>query len=267
MAVSGAAPLSVCVITHNEEENLPRCLESVRELASQIVVVDSGSSDRTVQIAREAGAEVYEQPFMGYVLQKEIALRKATAKWILCVDADEWIDHELRSAIRRVLANGASGDICGYWVNRRTFYQGRWIDSSGWSAEWKIRMVRKGKGRWTGIDPHDRLEVAGETARFSGRLCHFPYKNFAAHLNKIDRYTAISAGIHVANGGGPSLLRMYAEPVLKFFRMYVAGLGVREGFQGAALAGMGAFYVFLKQLRVWEARHTRGSINNPHQEP
>ncbi|HZM01251.1 MAG TPA: glycosyltransferase family 2 protein, partial [Planctomycetota bacterium] len=137
-------PLSVCIITLNERDNLPRCLESVRGLAAQVVVVDSCSTDGTQQLARQAGAELHERPFEGHIKQKQFALDLAREDWVLSLDADEWLDDRLREEIAGIVEGGeVSGGACvAYELNRRNEYLGAWIDHCGWSPQWRLRLAR-----------------------------------------------------------------------------------------------------------------------------
>ncbi len=256
-------PLSVCIITRNEEDNLPRCLASVAELAAQIVVVDSLSTDRTVAIAREAGAEVTSQEFLGHVKQKQLALGLAREDWVLSLDADEWLDGELRAAVAEVVSAGAGtggtpGTPVGYALNRRSFYLGAWIDHGGWSPEWRLRLVRRGRASWTGVDPHDRLEADGPVARLPGRLNHRPYRNLADHLAKVNRYTDIMVARRLERGERPSLFKLVTRPPFKFLKMYVLRAGFLDGWRGVVVAGMGCFYVFMKYAKLRAASEPPG---------
>jgi glycosyltransferase involved in cell wall biosynthesis len=248
--------LSVCIITLNERENLPRCLASVAGLAAQVVVVDSHSQDGTQQLARAAGAEVVEHDFEGHVLQKQFALGLAREDWVLCLDADEWLDDELRAAIAAVIA-AAPADTAppadgadGYEVDRRSEYLGAWIDHCGWSPQWRLRLVRRGSARWTGADPHDRLELAGRAARLTGRLCHRPYANLAEHVAKMNRYTDTMAAARHAAGERADLVKLVLRPPARFLRMYVVQAGFLDGWRGFVVCAAGAFYVFLKYAKL-----------------
>lgn len=245
--------LSVCIITLNEQDNLPRCLKSVAGLASQIVVVDSLSTDDTQQIAREAGAEVIERPFEGHVLQKQFALEKAREDWVICLDADEWLDDDLREAVRRVISSEGPTGTNGYELNRRNHYLGAWIDHCGWSPEWRLRLVRRGKARWTGTDPHDRLEADGQPARLSGRLCHRPYRSLADHLGTVNRYTDIMVAQRLERGERAPLFALLLRPPARFLKMYLLRAGFLDGWRGFVVSAMGAFYVFLKYAKLRSA--------------
>lgn len=253
--------LSVCIITRNEERNLPRCLSSVAGLATEIVVVDSLSGDRTCEIAEEAGAVVRRQEFLGYERQKQMALDLATSEWILCLDADEWLDASLRDAIAKMLREPPS-KITGYRVNRRPFYLGRWMSHGGWSPEWKLRLVRRGCGRWTGGDPHERLETTGATRRLPGTLCHFPHPDLSSQIATIDRYTSLT----VANRAPATLPRVLfgilLEPPLVFLKEYVVLRGFLDGLRGFIAAAMASFHTFSKYAKHWERHYGPSSAED-----
>lgn len=245
------ATLSVCVITRNEERNLPRCLASVEGLATELVVVDSSSEDRTCEIARKAGAVVRRQEFLGYERQKQVALEMATGDWILCLDADEWLDTPLREAIADVLRNSPLG-VSGYQVNRRPYYLGRWMSHGGWSPEWKLRLVRRGYGRWTGGDPHERLEATGATRRLPGRLLHFPHRSLASQVATIDAYSSLAVANRPPAPLPRALFGILLEPPLVFLKEYVVLRGFLDGLRGFIAAVMSAFDSFLKYAKHWE---------------
>ncbi len=243
-------PLSVCIITLDEHENLPRCLASVAGLATQLVVVDSHSSDDTQRIAREAGATVIERDFKGHVDQKSFALAQASEDWVLCLDADEWLDDTLRAEVQRLIRGELKDVADGYQLNRRTEYLGAWIDHCGWSPEWRLRLVRRGTAAWVGDDPHDRLEGRGPVGRLAGRLCHRPYRSLGEHLAKVNRYTDTMAAARHAAGERCSIARLLLRPAGRFGRMYVLQAGFVDGWRGLVVCAMGSFYVFLKYAKL-----------------
>ena len=246
-------PLSVCIITLNEEDNLPRCLASVAGLAQQIVVLDSGSTDRTRELAAAAGAEVSVREFRGHVEQKNAALQLATQDWILSLDADEWLDDALREQVARLVGGAAPADVEGYELDRRSLYLGKWIDHCGWAPQWRLRLVRRGRARWTGMDPHDRLEVPGRVERLAGRLGHRPYRDLADHVAKVNRYTDLMARRRREAGVRPAPFALLLRPPARFARMYLLRAGFLDGWRGLVVSCMGAYYVFLKYAKLREA--------------
>ncbi len=255
------ATLSVTILTRDEERNLPRCLASLAGLADQVVVVDSGSSDRTVEIARAAGAEVTLRPFPGWVPQYQFAHEQARGDWILALDADEWLSPALRAALASALV-GTGSEVNGYEIERRAWVFGAWVRHGGWT-EWKLRLVRRGAGHWGGVDPHPSLRCAGGTARLSGALCHRPYVDLGHHLAKQDRYAAVYARGVGAAGRKPSLLGLLCEPPAVFLQRLILQSGWRDGVRGVALAGMAATYFFLRHARRWEASWSAAATGDP----
>lgn len=245
-------PISACIITRNEEANLPDCLASVA-WCEEIVVVDSESTDRTREIAEAAGARVIVQPFLGHVQQKNLAMDRAAHEWVLSLDADERATPALRASIEEALAR--DGDrFDGYRMTRRTFYLGRWIDHSGWYPEWRVRLWRRSRARWSGVNPHDHVRPEGPVGTLRGDLEHFSYRSVEAHLRQVNAFTTIQAREKRARGEAPSLAKMLFNPPARFLRMYVLRRGFLDGFPGLALAAIGAFYVFSKYVKLWEYR-------------
>jgi glycosyltransferase involved in cell wall biosynthesis len=242
--------LSVAIMTLNEEQNLPRCLGSVEGLADQIVVLDSHSTDRTRDIAREAGAEVHEEDWAGFVEQRAHSIELASSDWVLCLDADEWLDEAARAAVRQAVSGSLEGGPEGYELNRRTHYMGAWIDHCGWSPEWRLRLVRKGCARMGGVSPHARIDVAGRVERLAGRLNHLPYRSLAEHLGKVNRYTDEMADRRYAAGERASLGKLVLRPPARFLRMYLLKAGFLDGWRGLVVSSMGSFYVFLKYAKL-----------------
>ena len=246
--------LSVTIITLNEEASLPACLDSVR-WADEVIVVDSGSADRTCEIARAAGAHVLPHAWEGHVRQKQFALEQATGDWILCLDADERVSPELKAEIETALRTPAEGTD-GFSMPRHTFYLGRWIDHGGWYPDRKVRLVRRGRARWTGIDPHDRLAPDGRVGELAGEIHHYTYRDLAHQLRTIQNFSDIAVREWRTEGRGFSLARLLFHPPAKFLSCYVWKLGFLDGLPGFLIAVNSAYYVFLKHAKLWEAART-----------
>ncbi len=244
--------LSVCVITYEEEHNLDDCLDSVR-FADEIVVVDSGSTDRTAEVARRYTDRVIVREWPGHVAQKGFAAAQASSDWILAVDADERVTPELRAEIERVLEQGGNGAL-GYRFPRKTWYLGRWWTSGGWYPDLQLRLWRRGYGRWSGEDPHDRVELDGPPGRLEGDLLHYSYRDIGDHVRTVNFFTSVSARIKDEGGERFSVLSLLLRPPLRFFRMYVLQGAWREGVGGFIMAATGAFYVFLKYAKLFERK-------------
>jgi glycosyltransferase involved in cell wall biosynthesis len=243
-------PITLCVITLNEERSIERCLRSA-PFARDIVVLDSGSTDRTVEIARALGARVFVEPFRGHVLQKARAVELAAHDWVLCLDADESLSAELARAAPSALARDR-GACVGYELARHTFYLGRYIDHGGWWPEWRLRLFDRTQGGWTGIDPHDRVEVRGRVQRLPGEIEHFAYRDLSHHLAKVNSYTTLMASRRFEAGERFRYRKLVLHPFGRFLRMFFVRQGFRDGWRGFLLAVIGAFYVFLKYAKLLE---------------
>jgi glycosyltransferase involved in cell wall biosynthesis len=243
--------ISATVVCGNEEANIAACLESVR-WCDELVVVDSLSSDRTAEIARGYTERVIQRPWAGYVAQKQFALEQAAGDWVLSLDADERCTPELRDSIRASLPEADARGLAGFEVRRHVFYLGRWIDHGGWYPDWKLRIVRRGRARWTGVDPHDRLEADGPVGRLHADLVHHTYRDFAEHLRTVDRFASVVADEWRKEGRRFSLLDAVLHPPAKFLECYVWKRGFLDGWPGFVIAATSAFYVFAKQVKLRE---------------
>ncbi|MBI2933664.1 MAG: glycosyltransferase family 2 protein [Planctomycetes bacterium] len=241
--------ISAVVICGNEERNIGDCLDTVK-WCDEIVVVDSLSADRTVEIARRYTDRVIQRPWPGYVAQKQFALEQAGGDWILSLDADERCTPELRDAIRRTLPE-ADG-IAGFEVKRHVYYLGRWIDHGGWYPDWKLRVVRRGRARWTGVDPHDMLVADGPVRRLDADLVHYTYRDFAHQIRIVNHFSDVITDEWVKQGRRFSLLDALFHPPAKFFECYVWKLGFLDGWPGFVIAVASAFYTFARQVKMWE---------------
>ena len=242
--------VSACVIVYNEERNLRRCLESV-DWADEIVVVDAFSEDLTLEIAREFTDRVFLNAWPGHVAQKNFALDRASHEWVFAIDADEEVSPELRESVLLVVRED-DDRYQGYRVARRVHYLGRWMRHCGWYPEYRLRLFRKRAGRWTGVNPHDRVAVEGATSRLEGDLYHYPYENLSAHFGTIGRYAEIWAREMSARGRRFRWTDLATRPLFRFFRMFVLKLGILDGIAGLVASGMGAVYVFAKYAKLWE---------------
>jgi len=259
-SVSVAVPLSVAIITCNEEAHLPRCLESVHGLVSEIVVVDSGSDDRTEEIAHRFGAQFKFEPWRGHVAQKNVALVACSRPWVLCLDADEAVSPELADAIRVALA-GRSPDADGFFINRRSYYLGQWVRHA-WNPEWRLRLVRRERARWLGHDPHDRLEVAGATRKLAGELFHYSYANLQDHLERTVCYSWTSAESMAEMGRRCRWYHLAISPWLAFGKRLILKQGFRDGWRGWIIAYSASFsvlakYAFLREKQAQTRSETQ----------
>jgi glycosyltransferase involved in cell wall biosynthesis len=242
--------LSAALIVHNEERYLSGCLASLRGVADEIVVLDDGSTDATVTIARDAGARVEHRPFDDFSRQKQAALSLATGDWILIIDADERVTPTLAAAIRSTIDGDPPVD--GYEVRRTLTYLGARLRFGGTGSEWILRLVRRGCGRFSSRPIHEHLLIDGPTARLGGTLEHIKYETLSEHVRTIDRYTEVIAGEKRQRGErfhAWHLLRIGLEVVS---RLLLKG-GLLDGRAGIIYAGMASYYSFLKYAKMWRA--------------
>ncbi len=251
-AADGAPRLSVCIIACNEEEDLPRCLESVAFADEILVVVDARSADGTEKLAREAGARVVVHPYEGNIEQKNHALELATGTWVLSLDADEALSPELADEVRRFVEGGGGAD--GMEINRVTWHLGRWIRHGEFYPDWQLRLFRRGEGRWAGVNPHGRVQLEGgaRIGRFAGEAPHWSYRDLADQVDRIQDFSSIQARANLAKGRGGALLAMITRPPARFLRAYLLKQGFRDGVPGFVIAAATAFHVFLKYAKQWE---------------
>jgi glycosyltransferase involved in cell wall biosynthesis len=243
-------PVSACIITYNEEASVEECLKSVA-WANEIVVIDSESTDRTVEICERFGARVERRPFPGHIEQKNHAIRGASHAWVLCIDADERLSPALCEEIQRELS--ANGDaVDGYYMPRHTFYLGRWIDHGGWYPDYKLRLFKRDKGMWGGVNPHDRVLLEGSTRILKNDLLHYTYRDLSHHVRTINSFTSIMAEERHRRGRRFRLPLLVLKPFVKFLKMYLWQGGFLDGLPGFVIAISGAYYVFLTDAKLWE---------------
>jgi glycosyltransferase involved in cell wall biosynthesis len=242
--------LSVTVITHNEEARLRACLESVA-WADEIVVVDSESTDKTEQIAREFTDRVWVRPWPGFAPQKNFALEQATGEWVLSIDADEQVTPELRAAIERVLAGTDS--TAGYSVPRRNVFWGAWVRHGGLYPDWQLRLFRRGRGHFAGDAVHESVQVEGAVARLAAPLLHHSYRDLEDFVRRSNRYSSLAAADWLRRGGRVRRTDLIFRPLGRFLSMYIIRLGFLDGWRGFVLAVLYADYVFLRMAKAWEA--------------
>ncbi len=238
--------LSVTIITFNEEKFIRDALESVK-WADEIVVIDSLSTDTTVEICREYTAYVYQLSWHGYVEQKNIASEKTSFDWVLNIDADERVSPELAEEIRQALAE--TPQYVGYYMPRKTYYLGDWINHCGWYPDYKLRLFRKQAGKWVGKALHEKVEVHGPTAYFHHDLYHYSYENISNHVQTMNNYTSIAAAHKSGTVSGVEIL---LRTVFAFFKKYILKQGFRDGTRGMIVSLLSAFTVTLKYVKLWE---------------
>jgi len=249
--MEGKLPVSVCIVACNEEKNIGGCLESV-SWADEIIVVDSFSADRTVELAKRFTDRVIQRKWSGYLDQKKFAIGLARNEWVLLLDADEQISEKLAGEIRDELTEN-KGLYNGYCFPRKLYYLGRWIKRGEWYPDYKLRLFRKSAARITGMEPHDSIVLEeGGTKRLGGDILHYSYKDIAAQMTTLNRYSSISAGEMYKAGVKAPLARMFLHPVCRFMTAYIFRRGFMDGVPGMMIAVVNSFYVFLKYAKLWE---------------
>ena len=250
--MSEPVKISAVVITLNEEKNIGRCLDSVRQVADELVVVDSYSTDRTRDICRSRGVKFTQHTFGGHIEQKNHAVSCAAHDRILALDADEALSEALQQSILMVKQNWQAD---GYSFNRLTNYCGQWIRHSGWYPDTKLRLWDRRKGRWGGVNPHDRVIMDGgsRVAHLDGDLYHYSYHTIREHIDTINNFSEIAArAAHAAGKRSNLALDIVLNPLLTFFKKYVLKLGFLDGYPGFIIAVHTAYGKFLKYIKLRE---------------
>lgn len=253
--------ISVAIITFNEEANIARCLESVKELADEIVVVDSLSTDQTRQIVMSYGAKCLTQPFLGYVAQKNFALAQTTHDWVLSLDADEALSEALQQELWQLKRNLPTADA--YAMPRLTNYIGQWIRHTDWYPDYKTRFFDKRKARWGGTSPHDIivLDNTATLVKLRGDILHYSYYSTQQHLAQINRFTDIMAAEAVAHRRTAPLYKLFVNPLWKFVYSYFWRLGCLDGYKGFLVCAISAFATFIKYVKIRELQEKSRSAS------
>jgi glycosyltransferase involved in cell wall biosynthesis len=235
--------LSVIVIALNQEANIGDCLASVR-FADEIVVVDTGSSDRTVELARAAGARVLVTSWQGFAGTKNFALDQAGGDWVFSLDTDERVSEALKDEILTVVR--ADGPLNGYRAPRKNYFGGRWVRRLGWYPDYTLRLWRRERGRFREREVHEEVEVAGPVGILQNPLDHYSYSNLEEYASRQERYARLAAREMAKHGRRPQPGELAWRPLLAFLKLYLLKQGFREGALGLSLALAGSRYNFLK---------------------
>jgi glycosyltransferase involved in cell wall biosynthesis len=239
--------ITATIITLNEERNIARAIESLR-CCDEILIVDSGSVDRTVELAQNLGVRVMEASWLGYAAQKNWAAEQAANDWILSLDADEALSEALEAEIWNLKKSGPRHDA--YTMPRLARYLGKWILHSGWYPDRKVRLYHRAKAKWVGEFVHESVQATGRVGHLQSNILHFTCDSLSEHLKTLDRYTTLAAQEIAARRIKAPLYRLALDPFWTFLKSYFLQRGFLDGFEGLVIAYMAAFYTFLKHSKA-----------------
>ncbi len=242
--------LSVVIITFNEEHNIERCLLSVKEIADEIVVLDSFSTDKTQAICEKYGVQFYQHKFDGHIQQKNRAITYAKHRHILSLDADEALDKTLIESVKNVKSNFIKD---GYYMNRLTNYCGHWVKHCGWYPDTKLRLWDSSKGHWTGINPHDKYELfEGDknTEHIKGDILHYSFNTVADHYKQVEYFTDISSKAYFDKKKKAPFYKLIVNPVATFIGHFFLNLGFMDGKAGFLICKISAYATYLKYKKL-----------------
>ncbi len=240
--------ISAVIITLNEEQNIERCLKSL-QWVDEIVVVDSGSQDRTIEICQQYGVKIVQTKWQGFGKTKQFAILQARHDWILSIDADEEVTSALKERLEKVLQNAEPR--VAYRIKRQSFYLNRRIKFSGWQNDYPLRLFNRKFGRFNELPVHESIIFNGEIRRIHEPLNHYPYPTISSHIQKMDRYTNLSA---LESKQSSSLLGSLMRALFRFVKMYFLKAGFLDGKVGFILCFNSAFGIYLKYIKLWEKR-------------
>ena len=248
------AKIAVIILTLNEERHIADCIRSAA-FADEVLLVDSGSTDETIPLARALGARVAQHPMEGFAAQRNFALKETTADWVFYLDADERLTPAAGEAIRR-LAEG--GERAAYEICRHNIVFGTPMHYGAHRPDWSLRLFPRDAVRWEGV-VHERAVVSVPVRRMQGEMLHYTYDTWATYLTKFNRYTTLAAEKRFAEGRRAGLLTLLLHPPFTFFKMYVLKLGFLDGFLGFSMSVMAALSVFVKYLKLAELSLKKGA--------
>ncbi len=243
--------LSVTVITFNEAEKIGRALASVSDLADEIVVVDSFSTDDTERICRGFTDRFLQTEWRGYRAQKQFALEQASCEWVLSLDGDEALSPDLIQELGD-WKQGSDENVDGYYLPRISFFMGRWIRHTTWYPDLQLRLFRRSRGEWAGGRVHESVRISGNIDRLRHPLEHYSYSDVSEYLAQLQNFTGLAAADYFDSGRRSGPLRLVLNPLVEFLRNYVLHRGFLDGVPGLAVSVLSSTSVFFKFLKLWE---------------
>lgn len=245
--------ISAFIVCCNEELQIRRCLESLT-WCDEIIVVDSGSNDRTLEICREFKTKVSFRAWTGYVDQKRHALSLCSGEWILNIDADEEVSPELALELQEIARRDRTGAVKqnGFYLNRIVFFLNRWWRKGGWYPEYRLRFCRRSATSWGGGEPHEKASVVGRTARCRGEIFHYSFKDLSDYVARLNTLASNSAQAMHQGGKSASVLDILFRPLARFIKFYLLKLGFREGMAGLVVALIESYGAMTKYAKLWE---------------
>lgn len=243
-------PFSVVIITYNEEKNIGRCLESVKDIANEIIVVDSMSTDGTKAICASYGVTFIEQPFLGYIEQKNYALNAAAHDYVLSLDADECLNDILKKSIQIEKENGFTFDC--YRMNRLSSFCGQWIKHGTWYPDRKIRLLNRQKGKWGGVNPHDKIVMNEGTSlkQLHGDILHYTYETIDQIMEQTNRFTTIQSKVMFEQGKRANVIKLVINPLVSFISGYIIKRGFLDGYNGFIIARYASHATLAKYAKL-----------------
>ena len=252
--------LSVAIITFNEEKNIERCINSAKDVADEIVVLDSFSTDKTEEICKSHGVRFFQHKFDGHIEQKNRIITYCSNHYILSLDADEALSDTLKKSILTI-KNNFSFD--GYTMNRKTNYCGKWVNFSGWYPDTKLRLWDSRKGKWGGLNPHDKYEMNSfsKIKHIKGDILHYSYYSIKQHIEQSKKFGTIAANALKLKGSRPSIFKLIFNPFFKFIRNYILKLGFLDGYYGLIICIITAYGTYLKYLKLIQLYKNEKNFN------
>ncbi|MEN8138612.1 MAG: glycosyltransferase family 2 protein [Bacteroidota bacterium] len=249
--------ISATIITKNEENYIEQCISSLKDVADEVIVVDSYSTDRTEEICRNHNVSFFQNKFEGHIQQKNFAISKAKYDYILSLDADEALSDELINEIISLKKEKLNSQA--YKINRFNNYMGKWIKFTDWNPDWKIRLFNKNIAKWGGRNPHDYVVVNEnvKVGKLKHNILHWVIEDLESHSRKANHFSTVGAQSYYAAGIRSNVFKILVNPSWSFFKSYFLKLGFMDGIAGLAISGISAYTVFLKYLKLYQIQKNR----------